>query len=102
MYRSTTALERIEDDNVSHNSSVKSAPKDVKQSNVSNSFKVYAKIENNYHLSNKYALFYNMRKYYMVIDRDPFSVLPLTFHVRNGTADPEFRKFETYYLGLEA
>ena len=33
-------------------------------SNVSNSLKVYAKLENHYHLSNKYALFYNMRRYY--------------------------------------
>lgn len=35
--------------------------------NISNSFKVYAKIENNYHLSNKFALFYNMRKYYKIM-----------------------------------
>ena len=39
-------------------------------SNPSNKFKVYAKIENNYHLSNKYALFYNMRKYYLANGRD--------------------------------
>jgi hypothetical protein len=50
--------------------------------NISNSLKVYAKLENNYHLSNKYALFYNMRKYYKALGRDPFEVLPLTFHIK--------------------
>ena len=50
--------------------------------NNSNSFKVYAKIENNFHLANKYALFYNMRKFYRAHDRDPFDVLPITYHIR--------------------
>ena len=61
--------------------------------NLSNSIKVYAKLENNYHLSNKYALFYNMRKYYKALDRDPFEVLPLTFHIKSGTSDPEYKNF---------
>ena len=34
-----------------------------------------------------------MRKYYKALGRDPFEVLPLTFHVRTGTSDPEFLKF---------
>lgn len=54
---------------------------------------MYAKLENNYHLSNKYALFYNMRKYYKALNRDPFEVLPLTFHVKSGLSDPEYGKF---------
>ena len=61
--------------------------------NLTNSLKVYAKLENNYHLSNKYALFYNMRKYYKALDRDPFEVLPLTFHIKSGTSDPEYKNF---------
>ena len=69
-------------------------PKKVdKEQNLSNCLKVYAKIENNQHLSNKFALFHNMRKYYLAIGRDPFDVLPLTFHIRGGTADIEFIKF---------
>ena len=57
--------------------------------NPSNKIKVYAKIENNYHLSNKYALFYNMRKYYQAIGKEPFDVLPLTFHIKKDTtSDP--------------
>ena len=62
---------------------------------------MYAKLENNYHLSNKYALFYNMRKYYKALGRDPFEVLPITFHVRSGTSDPEFVKFLTMQKDIE-
>lgn len=70
--------------------------------NISNQIKVYAKLENNYHLSNKYALFYNMRKYYRALGRDPFEVLPLTFHIRTGTSDPEFFKFTNMYRDIQA
>ena len=58
--------------------------------NLSNKMKMYAKIENNYHLSNKFALFYNMRKYYLANGRDPFEVLPLTYHIKKDTNDPPF------------
>ena len=56
--------------------------------NISNDWRMYAKMEANHHLSNKFALFYNMRYYYKSIGRDPFEVLPLTFHVSKGTYDP--------------
>ena len=52
--------------------------------------KIYAKLENNFHLSNKYALFYNMKKYYNSMSRDPFLVLPVTFHIKSGVKDPIF------------
>jgi tubulin monoglycylase TTLL3/8 len=47
-------------------------------------------MEVNYHLSNKYALFYNMQKYYTSKGRDPFEVLPLTFHIKKGIDDPVY------------
>jgi hypothetical protein len=50
-------------------------------------------MEANYHLSNKYALFYNMSRYYRSINRDPFDVLPLTFHIKQGTKDHTFYEF---------
>ncbi len=64
--------------------------------------KVYAKLENNFHLSNKYALFYNMRKYYKALKRDPFEVLPITFHVKGGINDPEYIKFLKMFKDFEA
>lgn len=50
-------------------------------------------MEANYHLSNKFALFFHMSKYYESIERDPFDVLPLTFHITKGTMDQAFYKF---------
>lgn len=70
--------------------------------NPSNQMKVYAKLENNFHLSNKYALFYNMRRYYNAVGRDPFIVLPVTFHVKKGVKDPVFFQFLDYFNGIEA
>ena len=35
--------------------------------------KIYNKLEDNYHLSNKKALFLNMRFYYEAIGSDPFN-----------------------------
>ena len=65
----------------------------TKETNVSNEWRIYAKMEANYHLSNKYALFYNMTKYYRSIGRDPWDVLPLTFHIKRGTKDQTFFEF---------
>ena len=34
--------------------------------------KIYGKIENNFHLTNKKALFMNMKMYYEALGLDPF------------------------------
>lgn len=60
---------------------------------VSSELKIHSKIEHNYHLSNKKALFYNLVKYYEALGKDPFEVIPLTFHIKEGEEDPEFQKF---------
>lgn len=51
--------------------------------------RLYAKLENNFHLSNKCSLFYNMRRYYEALDRDPFEVIPLTFHIKKGCSNDD-------------
>lgn len=58
-------------------------------------------MEANHHLSNKYALFYNMNQYYSSIGRDPFEVLPLTFHIGKGIYDPSFVKFQEAFKETE-
>jgi hypothetical protein len=63
---------------------------------------LYAKMEANYHLSNKKALFWNMTNYYKRLGKDPFDGVPLTFHVENGTTDPEFINFKHYFSRKEA
>ena len=49
---------------------------------------VYGKQENNYHLSNKKAIFYNMRIYFEALGIEYHSQLPLTFHIKEGLSDP--------------
>ena len=59
--------------------------------------KMYNRLEDNYHLSNKKALFWNMSQYYESMDRDIDDALPMTFHIDHGVNDPEFRKFVKAY-----
>lgn len=61
---------------------------------------LYGKMEHNYHLSNKKALFWNMSQYYKALGRDPFEHLPLTFHIENGLSDREFVNFRKYFNGI--
>ena len=55
------------------------------------------RLEHNYHISNKKCLFYNMRSFFEYLDEDPFQYIPVTFHIRNGTKDPEYQNFLAYY-----
>ena len=73
----------------------------VPEQNLSNQWRIYAKMEANYHLSNKFALFFHMSKYYRSIERDPFDVLPLTFHITKGTTDQVFYKFVSVFREQE-
>jgi hypothetical protein len=63
--------------------------------------KVYNRLEYNFHLSNKKALFWNMWEYYKSIDKSPWDALPVTFHIENGLSDSEYIKFLNYYERLE-
>lgn len=59
--------------------------------------KLYNKIEDNFHVNNKKALYLNMKNYYEAMDEDVFANLPLTFHVKSGLDDAEFTKFKNQY-----
>ena len=54
-------------------------------------------MENNFHLSNKKAIYYNMKVYYEAIGEEYYKRLPLTFHIKEGLNDPQFIKFETLF-----
>jgi hypothetical protein len=68
----------------------------------SGGLRIYNKIEDNFHLSNKKALFYNMTSYYKAIGKDPFHGIPVTFHIVNGVNDPEFDRFKVFYQKLDS
>jgi hypothetical protein len=59
-----------------------------------NETKLYNKIEDNFHMNNKKALYLNMKNYYDALDQDVFDNLPLTFHIKEGLDDPEFQRFK--------
>jgi hypothetical protein len=55
---------------------------------------IYSKLEDNYHLANKKALFLNISSYFRAIGIDPFEVaIPLTFHIKSQK-DPEYSRFQ--------
>lgn len=58
---------------------------------------VHNHLQNNFLLGNKKALFYNLKEYYQRTDEDLFSYIPLTFHIKNGFKDPEYKNFTRYY-----
>lgn len=59
--------------------------------------RLYGKMEQNKQLTNKKGVFVNMRDYYRQMEKDPFEVLPLTFLVKQGLNDPEFKRFTEYF-----
>lgn len=82
------------------------APVSSQVSNQSQSFqqlniKLYNKLEDNFHLSNKKAMFLNIRLYYEAMGKDCFNAVPLTFHVKEGLEDPDFHRFKQYYFKEE-
>ena len=63
---------------------------------------MYNKLEDNFHLANKKALFMNMCNYYKDrLSLDPFEVaIPLTFHIKSQF-DPEYDKFIEHFKRLQ-
>jgi len=61
--------------------------KSLKTFKTNHFFKVHNHFEFHMHLSNKKALFYNLKKYYLDEKKDPFEYIPLTFHIKTGLED---------------
>lgn len=52
---------------------------------------------NNFYLGNKKALFYNLKQYYDLLDEDVFTKIPLTFHIKKGFNDIQYKRFVAYF-----
>lgn len=59
-------------------------------------------LEGHIHLSNKKALYYNMKMYYESLDLNPFDFIPLTYHIKEGVESEEFKQFENEFFANEA
>lgn len=66
----------------------------INQAQQQLSVKLYNKLEDNFHLSNKKAMFLNIRLYYEAMGRDVFNAVPMTFHIKEGLEDAEFQRFK--------
>lgn len=66
-------------------------------------FKIHNRLEGNFHLTNKKALYLNMKRYFSALHEDYSTKMPVTFHLISGETDPEFAKFEAFFeaRGLE-
>ena len=80
---------------------IPSAESDPKKE-TSHSLITYNHMENNYHLSNKKALYYNMKIYYESTGQDWFNVLPLTFHIKEGANDKEYLRFTELFKDYDS
>lgn len=58
---------------------------------------IYNHLAHNYHLSNKKAIFYNLKYYYETRGCDPFKNMPLTFHIKGIEDKEEYQKFVNTY-----
>jgi len=59
--------------------------------------RTHNKLERTYHLSNKKALYINLKNYCTATGLELFDRVPLTFHIQSGVEDPEFQKFVEAY-----
>ncbi|CAD8199428.1 unnamed protein product [Paramecium octaurelia] len=63
----------------------------------SRNYKMHNHMQDNWHLGNKKALFYNMRNYFKTIKEDYTKYIPITFHIQTGNTDTEYFTFVDYY-----
>ena len=42
-----------------------------------------------------------MRNYFEAMNENVWDNLPVTFHIKNGVHDPEFKKFKDHYEKVE-
>jgi tubulin polyglutamylase TTLL1/tubulin monoglycylase TTLL3/8 len=62
--------------------------------------RTHNKLEQTYHLSNKKALYMNLKKYCEATAQSLFDKVPMTFHIKSGHNDPEFNNFVAAYETL--
>lgn len=54
-------------------------------------------LENNFYLGNKKALFHNLKEYCELSGESLYEYIPLTFHIKKGIKDVEYKKFVNFY-----
>ena len=57
----------------------------------------YNHLEDNHHLTSKLFLFQNLRRYCQLNGLDIFKIVPITFDIKPGVHDEEYKNFLNYY-----
>jgi predicted nucleic acid-binding protein len=68
---------------------------------ISSKQKLYNKLSENKELTSKKRLFFNMHSYYTSMGINPFTKIPLTFHVSYGSYDSTFKSFLSKFKELQ-
>ncbi len=63
--------------------------------------KMHNHLEFNHFIGNKKALFYNLKQFYQLRKKNPFEVIPLTFHIKEGVQDSEYAKFTKEFKKIQ-
>jgi tubulin--tyrosine ligase len=72
------------------------APESLQEALDPQKVRIHNHLEFNWNLTNKKALFYNLKTYYELIKDDPFKYIPLTFHVKE-IGDSSWEEFKQVY-----
>ena len=59
--------------------------------------KICNRLEGNSELCSKKKLLYNVKEFYESRGIDPFTRIPVTFHIKKGSRDENFEKFKEYF-----
>ena len=79
------------------NYSIEIQPESIlKQFPPPNSIRAHNHLEFNWNLSNKKALYFNLKTYYEALKENPFDYIPVTFHVQTE-GDKEWHRFVDYF-----
>lgn len=65
-------------------------------------FRAYNHLSSNYQVCNKKSLFFNMRAYYSCLSENVFDYLPLTFHIKEGLEDQQYKQFLAQFDSLQS
>ena len=57
-------------------------------------------LEGDNSLGQKKSMFINLLRYYNLLGKDVFSIIPLTFHIMKGITDENYAKFKNYFNNL--
>ena len=71
--------------------------KKIKFSEISQEDKVHNHLSSNGLLGNKKGMFYSLREYYKLMNKNIFEILPKTFHITKGILDEDFKQFNALF-----